>query len=102
MALTIFIVLLVNRYRSQDIISDNIRFLLPIPPLGVASYVFVFNMFRKILIKNSEIKISYSEICIEVILATVIVIIIFLIFTLLLAFLVNFFKDSSLIALIFR
>ena len=25
--------------------SKNIRFFLPIPPLGVAAYVFVFNMF---------------------------------------------------------
>jgi hypothetical protein len=31
-------------FRSE--VSKNIRFLLPIPPLGVAAYVFVFNMYN--------------------------------------------------------
>jgi len=30
----------------RDAVSKDIRFFLPIPPLGVAAYVFVFNMFR--------------------------------------------------------
>src|SRR5262245_17095168 len=30
----------------RDWITRDIRFFLPIPPLGVAAYVFVFNMFR--------------------------------------------------------
>jgi hypothetical protein len=33
-------------YIFRDSISDNVRFFLPIPPLGVASYIFVFNMYR--------------------------------------------------------
>lgn len=32
-------------YIFRDNISDNVRFFLPIPPLGVASYIFVFNMY---------------------------------------------------------
>ena len=33
-------------YLFRDFVSQNIRFFLPIPPLGVAAYVFVFNLFR--------------------------------------------------------
>ena len=32
-------------YFFRGIVSTNIRFFLPIPPLGVAAYVFVFNLF---------------------------------------------------------
>ncbi len=32
-------------YLFRDVVSRNVRFFLPIPPLGVAAYVFVFNMF---------------------------------------------------------
>ncbi|HLC05279.1 MAG TPA: hypothetical protein VJK02_19775 [Anaerolineales bacterium] len=30
----------------RDAVSRNIRYFLPIPPIGVAAYIFVFNMFR--------------------------------------------------------
>ena len=33
-------------YFFRDVISSNMRFFLPIPPIGVASYIFVFNLFR--------------------------------------------------------
>lgn len=32
-------------YLFRDQISDNVRFFMPIPPLGVAAYIFVFNMY---------------------------------------------------------
>ena len=32
-------------YLFRDQVSDNIRFFMPIPPLGVAAYIFVFNMY---------------------------------------------------------
>ena len=32
-------------YIFRDYVSHNARFFLPIPPLGVASYIFVFNMY---------------------------------------------------------
>lgn len=32
-------------YIFSDVVSRNIRFFLPVPPLGVAAYVFVFNLF---------------------------------------------------------
>jgi hypothetical protein len=31
-------------YIFRDIVSRNVRFFLPVPPLGVAAYVFVFSM----------------------------------------------------------
>lgn len=30
----------------RDTVVRNIRYFLPIPPIGVAAYIFVFNMFR--------------------------------------------------------
>ena len=32
-------------YFFRDEISDNVRFVMPIPPLVVAAYIFVFNMY---------------------------------------------------------
>ena len=32
-------------YVFRGMVTTNIRFFLPIPPLGVAAYVFVFNLF---------------------------------------------------------
>ena len=33
-------------YLFRNELSGNVRYLMPIPPLGVASYIFVFNMYR--------------------------------------------------------
>ena len=33
-------------YLFRDEVSDNVRFFMPIPPLGVAAYIFVFNMYN--------------------------------------------------------
>lgn len=33
-------------YLFRDHISGNSRFFMPIPPMGVAAYIFVFNMYR--------------------------------------------------------
>lgn len=43
-----FLILLtgITLYLFREQISDNIRFFMPIPPLAVASYIFVFNMFN--------------------------------------------------------
>lgn len=32
-------------YVFRDFVTRNVRFFLPVPPLGVAAYVFVFNLF---------------------------------------------------------
>jgi hypothetical protein len=34
---------------SRSFLAENIRFFLPIPPLGVAAYVYVFNFCKKCL-----------------------------------------------------
>lgn len=43
-----FLLLLVGvlLYVFRDRVGDNTRYVMSIPPLGVAAYVFVFNMFR--------------------------------------------------------
>ncbi|UCG25593.1 MAG: hypothetical protein JSW55_06285 [Chloroflexota bacterium] len=33
-------------YIFRDQVSDNVRFFMPIPPLAVAAYIFVFNMYN--------------------------------------------------------
>ena len=43
-----FLVFLVGLvlYFFRDAVAANIRYILPIPPISVAAYIFVFNMFR--------------------------------------------------------
>jgi hypothetical protein len=43
-----FLILLTGTilYFFRDEISGNIRYFMPIPPLGVAAYIFVFNMYN--------------------------------------------------------
>lgn len=36
----------ITLYFFRGSISTNIRYLLQIPPLGVAAYIFAFNLFR--------------------------------------------------------
>jgi hypothetical protein len=33
-------------YLFRDAIRENLRYFLPIPPIGVAAYIFVFNFFQ--------------------------------------------------------
>lgn len=33
-------------YQFREQIADNVRFFMPIPPLAVAAYIFVFNMYN--------------------------------------------------------
>ena len=35
----------ITLYLFRDEIYDNVRFFMPIPPLAVAAYIFVFNMY---------------------------------------------------------
>jgi hypothetical protein len=53
-------------YFTRDFISSYVRFFLPIPPIGVAAYVFVFNMFK---FYNATLP-SFSAIVIDVLLST--------------------------------
>jgi hypothetical protein len=70
-------------------ISKNIRYFLPIPPLAVAAYIFVFNMFVHydgVLPENTW------NVAKEVIYSTVISSVTFCIFTVLLVILISFIR----------
>lgn len=43
-----FLILLtgVVLYFFRDQVYENVRFFMPLPPIGVAAYIFVFNMYR--------------------------------------------------------
>ncbi|MDJ0828277.1 MAG: hypothetical protein QNI92_00420 [Desulfobacterales bacterium] len=70
----------------QKQIAPYMRYLLPIPPIGVAAYVFVYNMFAKYDGKlPGTVLDSIKEIC----LASVLSFVFFLIFTVILVFMVD-------------
>ncbi len=74
-------------YAIRDSIAPYMRFLLPVPPVGVAAYVFVFNMFA---VYNGRLPASTFQTIREISLATLFSASIFLVFTLLLVLLVHF------------
>ncbi|CAF3368883.1 unnamed protein product [Rotaria socialis] len=53
-------------YFTRSFISSRLRYFLPIPPIGVAAYVFVFNMFK---FYNASLP-RFSSIVIEILLST--------------------------------
>jgi hypothetical protein len=55
-------------YFTRSLISSRVRYFLPMPPIGVAAYVFVFNMFK---FYNASLP-SFSDILIDVLLSTLI------------------------------
>jgi amino acid permease len=71
-------------------IAPYMRYLLPIPPIGVASYVFVYNMFSHY---GGTRPSPFGDIVKEVVWASAISSMAFLAFTLILVFLVSFLKD---------
>ena len=56
----------IGLYFARFLISSRVRYFLPIPPIGVAAYVFVFNMFK---FYNASLP-SFPHILIEVLLST--------------------------------
>ncbi|MFN2189515.1 MAG: hypothetical protein ACK2T3_12190 [Candidatus Promineifilaceae bacterium] len=76
-------------YIFRDQVVDKVRYFLPLPPLGVASYIFVFNMFRHYdgkLPEGSWIALK------EVVVGTAVAAAAFGVFTFLLVFTINFLK----------
>jgi hypothetical protein len=57
--------------------SDAIRFFLPIPPIGVAAYVYVFNMFKCYDCNLPEKSVTLFY---EILIATIVSGIVFLVF----------------------
>jgi hypothetical protein len=84
--LLVFLVGLVL-YIFRDSLSTYIRFILPIPPISVAAYIFVFNMFRHY---GGHLPETFTGTTREILLSTGISAILFGTFTILLAILVHF------------
>lgn len=71
----------------KDPIQKNIRFFLPIPPLAVAAYIFVFNMFVHF---DGTLPEKTWDTAREILYSTVISSITFFIFTLFLVIIIGF------------
>ena len=73
-------------YLFKGFISNHIRYFLPTPPLAVAAYVFVFNMFKHY---EGDLPAENGKILSELIFSTLTAAIIFGVFTLLLIVIIN-------------
>jgi len=74
----------------KDQIAPHMRYLLPIPPIGVASYVFVYNMYSKY---GGTRPGPLADSIKEIVWASGISSLSFFIFTLILVFMVDLSKD---------
>lgn len=74
-------------YYFRASISDNIRYLLQIPPLGVAAYIFAFNMFRYY---NGSLPDRFADTARELVYSTLISASVFFIFTLMFVLIIGF------------
>ncbi len=76
-------------YFKEQLTGGGIRFFLPIPPIGVAAYIFAFNMFKHYK-GNLPAK---STMISEVLLSTLASTFFFFIFTVLLIFIIGILKE---------
>jgi hypothetical protein len=76
-------------YLFRDQISDNVRFFMPIPPLAVAAYIFVFNMYNYYVGRLPEDNWVVAK---EIVYSTVVAALSFGVFVLLILLVVNFIK----------
>lgn len=75
----------------KEQLAAYIRYLLVIPPVGVASYVFVFNLLKK---NNGKIPSFVSSFLLEVAVATCFAAVIFFVFTVLLGLFIGVFDHQ--------
>jgi hypothetical protein len=75
-------------YFKENLAGGSIRFFLPIPPIGVAAYIFVFGMFKHYqgIIPGKSVILS------EIVIASLASALFFIIFTATLIFLVGYLK----------
>ena len=83
--LTMLAVLILYFFRSS--ISTNMRYLLQIPPLGVAAYIFAFNLFRYY---NGSLPDKFSITAREIVVSTMVSAGIFFIFTVLFVIIIGY------------
>jgi uncharacterized membrane protein len=74
-------------YFFRGTISTNIRYLLQIPPLGVAAYIFAFNLFRYY---NGNLPDNFAITAKEILVSTLISGGVFFIFTVLFVIIISF------------
>ena len=74
-------------YFLRNFIADNMRYFLQIPPLGVAAYIFTFNLFRYY---NGSLPESLADTAREIIFSTLISASIFFIFTVTFVLIISF------------
>jgi len=76
-------------YYFKGYVAGGMRFFLPIPPIGVAAYIFVFNMFKhyNCCVPDRSVMIS------ELLMATLASSFFFALFTAILMVLINFLKS---------
>ena len=77
----------ITLYLFRGSISGNIRYLLQIPPLGVAAYIFSFNLFRYY---NGSLPERFADTAKEIVYSTLISAGIFFIFTVLFIIIISF------------
>lgn len=76
-------------YFFRNDISDNIRFFMPLPPLAVAAYIFVFNLYSHYDGTLPEGTWGTAK---EIIYGTAVAAIAFGVFTVLLVVIIDYFK----------
>lgn len=74
-------------YLFRGSIATNIRYLLQVPPLGVAAYIFAFNLFRYY---NGNLPDNFALTAKEIIYSTLISASIFFLFTVMFVLIINF------------
>jgi len=76
-------------YVFRDEIAENVRFIMPIPPLVVAAYIFVFNMYSHY---DGNLPERTWVAATEILYSTAVAAISFGVFAFLILVIVNFFK----------
>ncbi len=76
-------------YLFRNEVSGNVRFVMPIPPLVVAAYIFVFNLYRHY---NGNLPEGTWSTIKEIIYSTAVAAMTFAIFTILLVVIINYIK----------
>ena len=77
-------------YFRQQLTGGSLRFFLPIPPIGVAAYIFVFNMFKHY---ECSLPDNPASILFEMFIATIVSAGVFFIFTAILVLSIGILKD---------
>ena len=73
----------------KDYIDKHIQFFLPIPPIAVAAYIFVYNMYQQ---EPSQISGNLSVLLKEVLMSVGIMAVSFAVFTVILIFFIDVFR----------